>query len=175
MMVLEWLKAARWSPYVVGAGIGVLSWLTFLISRKALGCSTSFARTAGMIERALRGKQVESKLYYRKYRPVIDWQWMLVLGMVIGSLASSLLSGSFDLQWVPSRWATAFGSAVMPRLIVALLGGVLIGFGSRWAGGCTSGHGISGTMQLAVSSWIASVSFFIGGIVTAYLLFGLIA
>jgi uncharacterized membrane protein YedE/YeeE len=175
MMVSEWLTAARWSPYVVGAGIGVLSWFTFLISRKALGCSTSFARTAGMIERALRGKGVESRLYYQRYRPVIDWQWMLVLGVVIGSLVSSLLSGSFDLQWVPSRWAGAFGSQVIPRLLVALLGGVLIGLGSRWAGGCTSGHGISGTMQLAVSSWIAAVCFFIGGILTAYLIFGLIA
>jgi uncharacterized protein len=97
---------------------------------------------------------------------------MLVLGIVIGSCISSLLSGAFDLQWVPSVWAATFGTAVVPRLIVALLGGVIIGFGSRWAGGCTSGHGISGTMQLAVSGWISAICFFIGGIIAAYLLFG---
>ena len=42
---------------------------------------------------------------------------------------------------------------------------------ARWAGGCTSGHGISGTLQLAVSSWIAAGCFFIGGIATAMLIF----
>jgi hypothetical protein len=172
MMVISWLKAARWSPYVVGAGIGVLSWFTFLISRKALGCSTAFARTAGMVERAFRGERVTRKPYYRLFKPAVDWEWMLVLGVVLGSLISSWLSGSFDPQWVPGRWAATFGGAVIPRLLVALVGGVLIGFGARWAGGCTSGHGISGTMQLAVSSWIAALCFFVGGIVAAVLLFG---
>jgi len=50
---MEWLITERWSPYVVGAGIGVLSWLTFLLSDKIIGCSTAFARTAGMIEKIL--------------------------------------------------------------------------------------------------------------------------
>jgi uncharacterized membrane protein YedE/YeeE len=49
-----------------------------------------------------------------------------------------------------------------------------MGFGSRWANGCTSGHGISGTMQLAVSSWVSVVFFFIGGIVTAMLMYHVI-
>ena len=46
-----------------------------------------------------------------------------------------------------------------------------MGFGARWAGGCTSGHGISGMLQLAVSSWLAATSFFVGGIATAMLIF----
>ena len=45
-------------------------------------------------------------------------------------------------------------------------------FGARLAGGCTSGHGISGTLQLSVGSWIALVCFFIGGAATAMLMFG---
>ncbi|NLG27672.1 MAG: YeeE/YedE family protein, partial [Chloroflexi bacterium] len=57
-------------------------------------------------------------------------------------------------------------------VVVALVGGVFLGLGARWADGCTSGHGISGTLQLAVSSWISAICFFIGGIVTAYILFG---
>ena len=172
---MDWLTSGRWSPYVVGAGIGVLSWFTLLISKHPLGCSTSFARTAGMIEKVFRGKKVELKPYFQKVKPVVDWQWMLVLGMVIGSFVSALLSDDLDLLWVPSRWAAAFGSAPVPRFAVALLGGVFLGFGARWADGCTSGHGISGTMQLAVSSWISAVCFFIGGIATAYLLFYVIA
>ncbi|NIV36360.1 MAG: YeeE/YedE family protein [Anaerolineae bacterium] len=172
---MNWLREVQWSPYAVGIGIGVLSWLTWLISKKAIGCSTSFARSAGMIERLFRGKQVEKKPYYQEIKLAIDWQWMLVVGMVVGALISALLSGDFGWQWVPDRWAAAFGTDPLPRVIVALLGGILLGFGARWAGGCTSGHGISGTMQLAVSSWISAICFFVGGILMAQLLFGLVA
>ena len=172
---MSWLTETTWSPYVVGIGIGVLSWLTWLISHKPIGCSTSFARSAGMIEKLLRGPKVETRPYYQEVKPAVDWQWMLVFGMVVGALVSSLLSGDFQWQWVPSRWAAAFGTNVPLRLVAALLGGVLLGLGSRWAGGCTSGHGISGTMQLAVSSWISAICFFVGGILMAALLFALVA
>jgi uncharacterized protein len=172
---MAWLTATRWSPYAVGICIGILSWLTWLISGKPIGCSTSYARTAGMIEKAVRGEKVAEKPYYQKVKPEVDWQWMLVLGMIFGALIAALLSGDFALVWVPSRWETAFGSSVLLRLIVSLIGGVLLGFGARWAGGCTSGHGISGTMQLAVSSWISAICFFIGGIIVAFALFGLFA
>ncbi|MBN2465935.1 YeeE/YedE family protein [candidate division WOR-3 bacterium] len=168
---MEWLAAPRWSPYIVGFGIGVLSWLAFLLSDKPIGCSTAFARTSGMIERAVRGRKVETKPYYRAFPPGVDWEWMLVLGIVIGSLVSSLLSRSFRFMWVPGLWAAAFGNTPAARMAVALFGGVCMGFGSRWAGGCTSGHGISGTLQLALSSWIASICFFAGGIATAFFIF----
>ena len=171
---MEFLTEVRWSPYAVGVGIGILSWFTFLISRKPLACSTSFARTSGMIEKLFLGKKVDLKPYYQKIGLAVDWQWMLVVGMIIGSLISALLSGDFRWQWVPSLWTTAFGGNPLVRVIVALVGGVCIGFGARWAGGCTSGHGISGTLQLAVSSWISAICFFIGGILTAHIIFILI-
>ena len=171
---MEFLTEVRWSPYAVGIGIGILSWLTFLISKKPIACSTSFAKTSGMIEKLFMGKKVDLKPYYKKIGLSIDWQWMLVVGVIIGSLISALLSGDFHWQWVPSLWASAFGDNVILRVIVALVGGVCIGFGARWAGGCTSGHGISGTLQLAVSSWISAICFFIGGILTANIIFNLI-
>ncbi len=171
---MEFLTEVRWSPYAVGVGIGILSWFTFLISRKPLACSTSFARTSGMIEKLFLGKKVDLKPYYQKIGLAVDWQWMLVVGVIIGSLISALLSGDFRWQWVPSLWKTAFGGNPYLRVIVALVGGVCIGFGARWAGGCTSGHGISGTLQLAVSSWISAICFFIGGILTAHIIFILI-
>ncbi len=171
---MEFLTEVRWSPYVAGIGIGILSWFTFLISRKPLACSTSFARASGMIEKLFAGKEVDLKPYYQKIGLVVDWQWMLVVGIVIGSLISALLSGDFQWVWVPSLWETTFGDNPYLRVVVALFGGVCIGFGARWAGGCTSGHGISGTLQLAVSSWISAVCFFIGGIITAHIIFTLI-
>jgi uncharacterized membrane protein YedE/YeeE len=161
----------RWSPYIVGVGIGVLSWLTFLLSDKPIGCSTAFTRTSGMIEKLFRGNKVLEKPYYKKFTPTIDWEWMLVLGVVIGSFISANLSGSFRLIWIPGLWAGTFGASHGPRLITAFIGGIFMGLGSRWAGGCTSGHGISGTLQLTVSSWLAAISFFIGGIASAMLIY----
>ena len=168
------LAMSRWSPYAVGIGIGVLSWLTFLLSDKPLGCSTAFARSAGLVERLARGKKVDEKPYYQQFKPHIDWEWMLVLGVLFGALASALLSGQFQFAWVPAKWASAVGTSAAARWLVALFGGMCIGFGARWAGGCTSGHGISGTLQLAVSGWLAAAGFFVGGIATAMFIFNVL-
>jgi len=172
---MEWLMMERWSPYGVGIGIGLLSWVTFLLSDKPIGCSTAFSRTSGMIEKLFRGAKVGKKPYYKKFAPSVDWEWMLVLGAFIGAFLSAELSGQFQGQWVPTKWATTFGNTPFTRWIVALIGGTIMGIGARWAGGCTSGHGISGTLQLAVSSWLAVICFFIGGIVTAMLIFRVFA
>lgn len=171
---MELLTQVRWSPYVVGVLIGILSWCTFLISKQPLACSTTFAKLIGMIEILFRGKKAELKPYYQKLKLVVDWQMMLVLGIIIGALLSALLSGDFHWQWVPLTWESSFGGNPVLRVFVALLGGVILGFGARWADGCTSGHGISGTLQLAVSSWISAVCFFIGGILAANLIFRVI-
>lgn len=172
---MAWLGLARWSPYVVGMGIGILSWLTFLVSDKPIGCSTAFSRTSGMIERLMFGPKTLSKPYYQRFTPTIDWEWMLVLGVAVGAFLSSQLSGQFRLRWLPELWVGSFGKLVGPRLIVAFAGGILMGVGARWAGGCTSGHGISGTLQLAISSWLAAICFFVGGIATAMLVFRVFA
>ncbi len=168
---MNWFLMERWSPYIVGAGIGILSWITFLLSDKPLGCSTAFARTGGMIQKLFRRKKVEENLYYQQFKPEIDWEWILVIGLFFGALASSLLSGMFRISWLPSLWVASFGETSLLRWAVAFAGGILMGFGARWAGGCTSGHGISGTMQLAVTSWISAVMFFVGGIAGAFLIF----
>jgi len=168
---MEFLRAEQWSPYLVGALIGMLSWVSFVISDKPLGCSTAFTRTGGMIERIFRGRKVEKRLYYKKFAPAVDWEWMLVLGVIIGSFLSSCLSGQFVWQWVPGFWIETVGTGRFARWLPALAGGIVMGFGARWAGGCTSGHGISGTLQLAVSSWLAALCFFAGGIASAMLIF----
>lgn len=168
---MSWIMMEQWSPYIAGAGIGVLSWFTFLLSDKPLGTSTSYARTAGLIERLLHGSRVFDREYFQKIPPRIDWQWMLVIGIVIGAFISAMASGQARIVWVPEPWSSAIGSGVAVRLLVAFAGGTLLGLGARWAGGCTSGHGISGTMQLGVASWIAAIFFFIGGIAVATFLY----
>ncbi|MDP3451949.1 MAG: YeeE/YedE thiosulfate transporter family protein [Bacteroidales bacterium] len=174
--MLAFFTDVSWSPYVVGIGIGILSWLSFLISGKPIATSTTFARAGGMIEQMIKGEKVAERAYYKKIKLQINWQWMLVLGVVIGSFLSAILSGDFKVGvWVPSLWVSAFGDSAFLRVIVAIAGGIILGFGARFAGGCTSGHGISGTLQLAVSSWISAIFFFIGGIITAHIIFYFIA
>jgi len=94
---MDWFMMERWSPYAVGFGMGVLSWITFLLSDKPIGCSTAFSRTSGMLERLFRGDRVKEKAYYKKFSPEVDWEWMLVLGVFLGALISALLSGSFRI------------------------------------------------------------------------------
>ncbi len=170
----DWLTMELWSPYVVGVAIGVLSWLAFLFSDKHISCSTALTRSSGMVEKLFRGKKVTEKPYYKKFSPTVQWDWMLLVGVFLGALLSAWLSGSIDVKWVPVMWEQAFGGAALPRLIAAFIGGIFMGFGSRWANGCTSGHGISGALQLAVSSWISVVFFFAGGILTALLIYRVI-
>lgn len=165
------LRDPNWSPYVVGGGIGVLSWLTFLFSDHPLGISTAFSKTAGVIEKVVRGPKVANKLYYQENKLGVDWGWMLVIGVFLGALVSARISGTFHWEWVPSMWQAAFGNNIFTRLAVALFGGICIGFGARWGCGCTSGHGISGSMQLVLASLLSALCFFIGGIGTAMLLY----
>lgn len=166
---MDFLTQLRWSPYVVGVGIGILGCLSFLLLKKPLGTSTSFAKTSGMLERLIRGPDVNLKAYYQKYPLKIDWQWMFVLGIFLGSLVSSVLSKDFELLWVPSLWASTLSDSPWLRVGFAFIGGIVLGFGARWGNGCTSGHGISGTSQLAISSWIFTIMLFLSGILTAHL------
>jgi uncharacterized membrane protein YedE/YeeE len=157
---------------VAGALIGVLSWLTFYFSRHPLGASTAYARVAGILTKCVAAKHVQSLDFYRKKTPEIDWQIMLVGGIIVGALIAAWTGDEWTGRTVPSFWTAHFGTAWMPRWGVAFLGGALMGLGARVAGGCTSGHGISGTMQLSVGSWIALICFFAGGMATAFFLYG---
>ncbi|MCP4156590.1 MAG: YeeE/YedE family protein [bacterium] len=168
---MEWLKMELWSPYAVGIGLGILSWFTFLLSDKSLGCSTAFSRFSGMITLLFSRKAVEESEYYKKTPPVIDWQVMLVIGIVIGAFLSALFSGTLKFETVPALWKFQFGDSVSLRWGMALMGGIFMGFGSRWSNGCTSGHGISGTLQMSISGWLSVVFFFAAGILTAFLLY----
>lgn len=161
----------RWSPYAAGIVIGVLSWLAFLLSNKPIGVSSAYARTCGMIGMLFNKEKTRNMEYFQKHKPAIDWEWMLVAGLFVGAVISARLSGEFHLFWLPSMWATQANTSVIARLATALAGGVLVGFGARMARGCTSGHGISGTLQLALSSWVSVICFFIGGVFIVRLLF----
>ena len=161
-----------WNPYLVGALIGVLSMATFYFSNKPLGVSTAFARLAGLMGYLVSRKHTDSLKFYQEKVPRIEWEVMLAFGVVLGAFFAALSGGEFIVSMVPPQWEAHFGNSVALRLSVAFVGGVIMAFGARLAGGCTSGHGISGALQLSVGSWIALACFFVGGALTAKVMYG---
>jgi hypothetical protein len=166
------LRKTAWSPYAVGALIGALSWATFWTADEALGVSTTFVRVVGFVEQAVVPGHAADSAYLEKTGVSVDWQMALVVGIFLGALVSSRLSGDRRVEHVPELWAKRFGASRPLRYAAALGGGALLMFGARMAGGCTSGHGISGAMQLAVSSWTFLLTLFVVGVPAAMLLYG---
>ena len=166
-----------WRPYVAGALVGVLATLSVFVSTKVLdkpkylGASTTFVRAAGMVERAVAPGHVARNDYYQKEKPTFDWQFMLVVGILIGAFGASLVDGSFPMGALPPTWCRTFGNKVSARAVGAVLGGIVAMFGARLAGGCPSGHGLSGLMQLSVSGFLAMVGFLVGGVFVANLVY----
>lgn len=124
-----------WSPYLAGALAGVVLILSVWLTGKFFGASTTFARSAGMIEKLFSAERVAAMEYFVKELPQIDWQWMFVLGIFLGSLISAVTSGSFRWQAVPDMWERRFGPSPVKRAVVAFIGAAIAMFGARLADG----------------------------------------
>ncbi|MCG6907232.1 MAG: YeeE/YedE family protein [Desulfobacteraceae bacterium] len=125
-----------WSPYLAGALSGVVGVLSVWFAGQFLGASTSFVRTAGMIEQLFGPERVAQMAYFVKTVPKIDWQWMFMVGILLGSAIAAVTSGAFKLQAVPDMWAARFGrGSTARRALVAFVGGVVAMFGARLADG----------------------------------------
>lgn len=166
-----------WRPYIAGALVGVLAILSVVVSTqmlgkaKYLGASTTFVRSAGLIEQSVAPEHVADNAYYQSKKVKVDWQFMVLVGILIGAFAASRTDGSFRSEGVPPMWRDRFGSKVSTRALGAFLGGIVAMFGARMAGGCPSGHGLSGLMQMSVSGFIAMAGFFGAGIIVARLIY----
>ena len=161
-----------WSPYLVGAGIGVLSWVAFAAFGDPIGVTTAYSRIASLFASPLIGADAVAQNSYWKSMP-LKWDygvWFLV-GIPLGAFLSAVLSGTWRLELVPEVWEERFGPSVFKRFVAAFLGGVVIMYGARMAGGCTSGHGISGGLQLALSSWLFLGVMFATGLAVSALMF----
>ena len=124
-----------WSPYVAGALSGVVGVLSVWFAGQYFGASTSFVRTAGMIEQLFGPDRVARIEYFIQVVPRIDWQWMFMMGIFLGAIIAALSSGSFKLQAVPDMWAARFGGSATTRASAAFVGGVVAMFGARLADG----------------------------------------
>ena len=171
------LKKSTWNPYIAGILVGILAVIsvivTTLILGKAqyIGASTTYVRVSGFIEKVFLKEHVLSNEYFQSKKIKVDWQMMLVFGIFIGAMASSIMGKEFELEKVPPMWKEKFGERSFKRGVVAFIGGFIAIFGARLASGCPSGHGLSGMMQLAISGIIAMCFFLIGGIVVVRLIY----
>ncbi len=161
------------SPYLGGAGIGLISIASIYFFGKTLGTSSTFTRIGGAIQYVVDSEAFSQMTAYTKYlknAPLIDWQFALVAFVFIGSFIAARMT-QYTPPTVPKIWKETIGSSEALRHAAAFIGGIIIIFGARIAGGCTSGHVISGGLQLSVAGWLFMASFFVSGVATALLLY----
>lgn len=177
-----------WPWYVSGPMIAMVMTMLILLD-KSFGMSSNL-RTICTICGA--GKKTA---FFRFEWKTQKWNLIIVLGAIIGGfIGSNFLSDNHSVVINPNTinqlQTLGFkdaGNAYLPEklfspeaftsfksLAILIIGGFLVGFGARYAGGCTSGHAISGLSNLQLPSLIAVVGFFIGGLVMIHFLFPLI-
>lgn len=184
--MLEVLKQP-WPWYVSGLAISAIMFVLIFFG-KSFGFSSNLRTICTMMGAGNKVKYFDFD--WRAQR----WNLLFLLGAVIGGFISTqwldsgsplalsnatiadlkLLNISFDGNTAPSdlfNWSFLF---TLKGLLVFLGGGFLVGFGTRYAGGCTSGHAISGLSNMQLPSLIAVIGFFIGGLVMTHLIFPLL-
>lgn len=165
-------RSAPANPYLVGAGIGILSWIVFVVVAAPLGITTAMSEVAGGVAALGVGQEaVAANAYWARHPFALNYGTIFLVGTFAGALASSLRHGSFRWETVPAVWQDRFGGSVRTRFAVAFAGGAIAMFGARLANGCTSGNSISQGLQLAVVGWVFTAAMVATGLLTARLLF----
>lgn len=177
-----------WPWYVAGPIIGLTVPLLLLAGGKMFGVSANLRHTCA----ACNFGNVDFFNY--DWKSAGKWNFTFLFGAIIGGflggyvfanpepiqLASSTIGDlkAMGIQdfggFVPADLFTWSSLSSVPGIIVLALGGFLVGFGARYAGGCTSGHAISGLSDLQLASLLAVIGFFIGGLLMTHLIYPLI-
>ena len=178
------LLSQPWPWFVSGPLIGLTVALLLLVGGRVFGVSTSLQHICAAT--------VPGRSSYLRYdwRRSGTWNLVFVLGIVVGGvIAANLLESpepvaiseatKSDLAalgvgtspgLVPSEIYSLEALTTPAGFVVLVIGGFLVGFGARYAGGCTSGHGITGLANLQLPSLLAVVGFFVGGLLATHLL-----
>jgi uncharacterized membrane protein YedE/YeeE len=167
-MVIGMKKDNFWSPYIAGVGLGVTLLATFVFVGWGLGASSVFSLLTGLGLGKLSPAYAHKLTYFSQYlnveAPLLNWVLFEVMGLFSGALVASFMSGNFKVRFDKPEHMSA-GT----RLFTAFGGGIIIGFASRLARGCTSGVALSGGAQLAIAGWVFVVAMFVSGFVAAAL------
>lgn len=134
---MTWVRQREWPWWQAGLALGLLNMLAFYTANYYLSVSTTFSRAAGMAVSVVAPEHVAANDYWQTVKPLVDWQFMLVLGIPLGAwLAARLARLSVSVTTaLPEAWVSRFGTSAARRWTIGLLGGVLVGFGARLADG----------------------------------------
>jgi uncharacterized membrane protein YedE/YeeE len=110
--------------------------------------------------------------YWAQTAPSLSYGLLFLFREMLGAFAASVRARQFRVEAVPATWGPRFGPSRTRRFAAAFLGGAIEMYGARLAGGCASGHGIGGTLQLALSSWVFTILMFATAILFDSYLFG---
>ena len=152
---------------------------------KPIGVSTQFVVMDGILWNAVDGAAVtqtaegftSENAYLGKYAASVanplNYGLLFVLAMAVGGALSALARGGVGRheRHVPALWRANFGDSRFLRYAAAFVGGFVVLYGARLAGGCTSGHMMSGMMQTALSGYVFAAGAFLAAVPTAMLLY----
>ncbi len=163
-------KPGRMGWVLGGILLGLLN--TFAVATYgALGASRNYVVMDNFILRTLGSDLPESNTYLSSYPLQLDWLFMIAIGLLVGGFIAALLTGSINTRTVPRLWRSRFGNSTAARFGAAFAGGFMLLLGARIAGGCTSGHVLSGVAQLSLAGIIFGATIMGTGILTAKLLY----
>jgi len=150
-----------------GVALAILNCIIFLKigMDRPIGASTAFPYLANLFT----GNT--DNAYFAKIVKSGNWEVIFLGGSFLAGLIISLLKKDFKIRLIHSNWSKYKGNSAGKRIFWAIFGGFILIFGARMAGGCTSGHVISGGMQLAVSSMVFAIFVFAGLLITGRLFY----
>jgi len=154
------------SPYVAGAGLGVVLLASYVLAGRGIGATGAFAVVAANTMNAASPAIVQSNAWLaeRATGPILrDWLVVEVIGVVIGGFISAALAGRLRLG---VDRGPRLGIAA--RVAIAALGGAVMGFGAVFARGCTSGQALTGGALLSAGSWLFVLGAFGAGYLTMF-------
>jgi uncharacterized membrane protein YedE/YeeE len=145
-----------------GIALAILNPIMLLIGvfNRPIGASTSFPYVADFVTGFTQND------YFAKIEKPGNWELIFLTGAFLAGLIISLIKKEFKIELIYSNWKKFKGNSSIKRAIWAFIGGFILIIGARMAGGCTSGHILSGGMQLAISSLVFAVFTFVGLLVT---------
>ncbi len=160
-------KSKKW--IFSGIALAILDVIVFSssVSNRPIGASTSYPYAADLIS------GLTNNDYFDKIKTPGNWELIFLAGAFIAGLTISLIKKEFKLILIHDNWKKHKGTSNINRGIWAFIGGFILIFGARMAGGCTSGHILSGGMQLAFSSLTFAVFVFVGLLVTGMIFYKL--
>ena len=162
----EKIKDLKW--LYAGIALAILNGIIFLtvVTDRIMGASTAYPYVSDLITGTTAND------YFSKIKGPGQWELIFLTGSFFSGLVLSLIRKDFKLVLIHQNWKKYKGDSKYKRIIWSFVGGFLIIIGARMAGGCTSGHIISGGMQLAASSLLFAFFVFTGLLVTGRLFYG---